>query len=775
TNPLTNQTVTACHGIFTDAGGTNNNYSDNEDYIFTIVPPNATQISITFYSVNIESGYDTLFVYDGNSVSSPLLAAYSGTYGALTLFSSTGSITFRFKSDYATTATGWYAVWTSYGGNCDLQPTTYTNPGCIWKTSDFIQNFTDNESTGTGFKNRFYDVLYLNNGTWTANGNLGFFNDNFEQTMLDTVWENVAGNWILSNTHLLQQDETSANTILSAKVTQDSLHSYLYHWSMAMEGSGTNRRAGLYFSCDSGNTANRGNSYMAWYRLDNDLIQLYKVHDNSVYDLMTNDYYDFTVNTWYDFKIYFNPQTGEVSTYINDIKVSSFIDTIPYQHGNYISLRTGNASVWYDDIKVYSSRSASEIITLGNDSTKMVRTQNPNPQTKACRIKTMVMDGYDHFSTLEGNELNIDWTSPSAVNYVIDGTTTDIDTTNNPNQLSAHWGVTHDTNSGLSAYLYAIGTFQGGTDLLNWTSNNLDSSITASGFLSLQNNTTYYFSVKGVNAAGLQSSPISSDGQHTILAPIISFDANHTTVCNADSVHFQNNTLFADSYYWQFDGGSPTTSNQYEPVVYYQTPGTYNVSLIATSTGGTDTLLYSGFITVGETPVAAFSVLDSVLYQPQPVATFLNSSTGADSYLWNFGDGTTSTDVQPWHIYQDTGYFTVTLVAVNNICGNDTFSAPQIVHITENNAIALLEQNWYLTVLPNPFHDKFTISLIPEKSMNITITLSDITGKTVKRLYKGQTGKEFHLTIDKQIVKQGVYLLKIKTNDDIIIKKIIKQ
>ncbi len=775
TDVLTNQVVSECYGIFTDAGGANNNYNDNEDYTFTIAPVNATQIGISFYRFEVEANYDTLFVYDGNSTAAILLGTYSGTFGPFTVLSSGGSLTFRFKSDYATTATGWYAEWTSYGGDCATQPTTTANLGCLWKTTDFMQNFTDNETTGLGFKERFYDVLYLNNSFWSGNGNLGFFNDNFEQTAIDSVWSSYAGTWSLDSTHLYQSDESLSNTIMSTPVTQDSLHSYLYHWSMSMDGSGTNRRAGIYFFCDSGSTGNRGNSYMAWYRLDNNLIQLYKVHDTGIYDLMTNDSYSFTAGVWYDFKVYFNPQTGEVSSFINDIKVSSFIDSSAYQHGNFISLRTGNALVWYDDIKVYKSRGTDENVTVGSDVVKAVRAQNPHPSVKACRVKTLVMDGYTHFSALSGNELNVDWTPPQPVSYVIDGTAADIDTTNDPNQLAAHWDTTSDPNSGLSAYLYAIGTTPGGTDLLNWTNNSLDSSILASGFLSLQNNTTYYFSVKGLNTAGLQSTPVSSDGQHTILAPIISFDASQTVLCNADSVHFQNNTEYADSYYWQFDGGSPNISSFPEPVVYYQSPGTYDVTLIASSVGGTDTLYYPAYITVGETPVSDFTATEQTIYQPTAIATFINNSTGADSYLWDFGDGSTTTDAVPYHIYQDTGYYTVTLIAINSVCGNDTMVRQNFIHVVNNNGISEFERKHGLLILPNPFQKEFTIQLSFEVSTDLTITLMDITGKKLQLLYDGKAKNNFKLSVKNLKVTSGVYLLQIQTDKESINKKIIKQ
>ncbi len=120
------------------------------------------------------------------------------------------------------------------------------------------------------------------------------------------------------------------------------------------------------------------------------------------------------------------------------------------------------------------------------------------------------------------------------------------------------------------------------------------------------------------------------------------------------------------SYQWDFgDGG---TSLLATPAHTYTIQGTYNVRLIiTTSTGCTDTLLIPAAVRVGSKPVANFSAAPTPVCARQPVQ-FTDLSVPADEWLWDFGDGSTSTMQHPNHVYNDTGYFTIRLIAYNNGC-----------------------------------------------------------------------------------------------------------
>ena len=112
-----------CGDNFFDSGGSNGNYSNQEDLFTVICPDNLDEaIKITFNSIEIESNWDALYVHNGSSINSSLYASnngqtqagfpaggYYGTSipGPFTSTDSTGCLTIRFRSDNFVTGDGW--------------------------------------------------------------------------------------------------------------------------------------------------------------------------------------------------------------------------------------------------------------------------------------------------------------------------------------------------------------------------------------------------------------------------------------------------------------------------------------------------------------------------------------------------------------------------------------------------------------------------------------------------------------------------------------------
>lgn len=133
------------------------------------------------------------------------------------------------------------------------------------------------------------------------------------------------------------------------------------------------------------------------------------------------------------------------------------------------------------------------------------------------------------------------------------------------------------------------------------------------------------------------------------------------------------------SWLWNFGDG--TTSTEATPTHSYDTAGTYNVSVsIKTSAGCTDTFSLQQAVLLASKPVAAFNATPRSVCGSRPV-TFSDSSTGAvTTWLWDFGDNTTSTLQNPKHGYKDTGYYRIKLIVSNNYC-SDTLEKERYVYV----------------------------------------------------------------------------------------------
>ncbi len=111
---ISNGSASTCSGVFTDSGGTANNYEVNESQTFTICPsfPN-NRVQVNFSMFDLAAG-DILIVYDGNNTSDPFIGSY-GSFLAPTIIeasatNSSGCLTFVFTSNpNSPTATGWEA------------------------------------------------------------------------------------------------------------------------------------------------------------------------------------------------------------------------------------------------------------------------------------------------------------------------------------------------------------------------------------------------------------------------------------------------------------------------------------------------------------------------------------------------------------------------------------------------------------------------------------------------------------------------------------------
>lgn len=132
-------------------------------------------------------------------------------------------------------------------------------------------------------------------------------------------------------------------------------------------------------------------------------------------------------------------------------------------------------------------------------------------------------------------------------------------------------------------------------------------------------------------------------------------------------VYFQDNSENAQSYLWDFGDGMKATGAT--PGQHYFEPSkgnTFMVGLQVKDAKGVTNYVGKQITlpTILPAPTAEFSFV----IQPLNTIEFKNNSLNGEIYLWNFGDGKTSNEINPFHSYTQPGSYPVTLT-VSNKCG----------------------------------------------------------------------------------------------------------
>ncbi|MDO9188010.1 MAG: T9SS type A sorting domain-containing protein [Bacteroidia bacterium] len=316
----------------------------------------------------------------------------------------------------------------------------------------------------------------------------------------------------------------------------------------------------------------------------------------------------------------------------------------------------------------------------------------------------------------------------------------------------------------------------------------------------------------------------------TSTLPFANFAADSLSGCPGITVQFSDSTLNSPiAWAWSFPGGTPATSILQNPVVTYNTPGTYNnVSLIVTNLNGTDSITKSSYIAVSPQvqPLVSLNNNDS-LCQGQYV---LLSASNGNNYKWHPTNQTgqsinanttgtysvTVTDVfgcavtsQPKNIYvfllpttpvitisgdtltssavtgnqwylngtlipnatdqtyviQAGGTYKVKITDINGLCSS---TSADFVGIEDEakNGISYI-------VYPNPTNGLATLILQSKIIDDLLIEINDITGKVVyTKKFQSFTGRT-EIAIDLAVYGSGVYMLSITNSKGNVSKKIV--
>lgn len=160
--------------------------------------------------------------------------------------------------------------------------------------------------------------------------------------------------------------------------------------------------------------------------------------------------------------------------------------------------------------------------------------------------------------------------------------------------------------------------------------------------------------------------------------PISAFTLSISETCDTVvNVQTLNASQGAIGYVWDFGNGETSTVNQ--PVITFDGPSTYTVTLTATNQFGCEASSSASFVQY-PAPVAVFTAAPQPGCEGYPVE-FLNASLNSTSFQWDLGDGTVTATTFPLHTYAGTGNYTVSLIAYGAGGCSDTLSVPDGVVI----------------------------------------------------------------------------------------------
>jgi PKD repeat protein len=151
--------------------------------------------------------------------------------------------------------------------------------------------------------------------------------------------------------------------------------------------------------------------------------------------------------------------------------------------------------------------------------------------------------------------------------------------------------------------------------------------------------------------------------------PRIDFKADKTRISTNEYDHFTDlSTMGPTSWNWEFGDGS--TGSGQNPDHIYRIPGVYTVRLTASDGYTSNTLTKKDYITVVDIPTADFSADKTRGVMPFTVQFSDKSAGNPTGWTWEFGDGTTSVEQNPTHVYTTsvnsvTNKYTVSLTARN--------------------------------------------------------------------------------------------------------------
>ncbi len=267
-------------------------------------------------------------------------------------------------------------------------------------------------------------------------------------------------------------------------------------------------------------------------------------------------------------------------------------------------------------------------------------------------------------------------------------------------------------------------------------------------------------------AAGENSSDSETKTAYINVLPVTSadFEASATEIFVGDSVAFTNLSENATSFFWTFEGAIPENSTEENPVVKYNEPGYYDVTLFATNGHGYDVATKTAYIYVRAVATADFTV-DTTTVLVGETVVFINLSHNATSYYWSFpgGEPLVSQEENPEVTYPNAGVYSVTLFATNGVSSDMEVKESYITVVDESNVFELSAND--VAIYPNPASSVMNVRAEGLQQ----ISIYDITGRIV---FEKDVNSD-NETIDISKFQRATYAIRITTDTGTFVRTLV--
>ncbi len=226
---------------------------------------------------------------------------------------------------------------------------------------------------------------------------------------------------------------------------------------------------------------------------------------------------------------------------------------------------------------------------------------------------------------------------------------------------------------------------------LTWSFDDGTSATGATATRAFTTARTYRISLTATNAAGSDTASVNLVVGTGAVAPDARFTVNPAAPRVGDIVQFVDTSTGAPTS-WQWATSDGQTSSVQNPTRVFTAPGSYQVTLTASNAAGVDSATAT-VVVLPAVPVANFTITPAVPRSGVP-AQFTDTSSGSPTtWLWNFGDASTSTLRNPAHTFVAAGTYTVTLTVTGP---GGTNSKAQVVVVSPPAPVA------NFTAVPSP-------------------------------------------------------------------------